>query len=510
MISTDKAPINIVWFKRDLRLSDHAPLAAACASGLPALLVYAFEPLLTNAVESDPRHWRFAWQAAHELQQRLARRGHRLYLWHGNFDERLAHLLAEQPVAELFSHQETGLKASFDRDRRVKHLCEQHGIGWREWRQDGVFRGLQGRDDWWRRWEADMQAPLVQTELSALRSVTLPEALAESLAGAPLPQAWQQRAEPFQPGGESYARRYLDSFLHRRAADYTRLLSKPEGSRHGSSRLSPYLAHGNLSLREVYQWACHLEGTKPYGREFKRFRDRLWWRSHYAQKLETEYQIQWRPINHGLSELHRPYEEKRFAAFAQGRTGFPLIDACVRCLHHNGYLNFRMRATLATFATFTLWQPMTKVAEFLAQVFLDYEPGIHYGQLQMQSGLSGYHPLRIFNPTLQAQRHDPQGDFIRRYVPELTQVPAPQIFTPWTMPPLEQQMYHCQVGLDYPAPIVDYETATQQAKDRYWALRGSEAAQAYLPTLWERHCLPGDKAKYYAGASYSEFEIRNS
>lgn len=494
--ATPTAPINLVWFKRDLRLSDHAPLAAACASLRPALLVYTFEPLLTEAPESDPRHWRFAWQALQELRQRLAQQGHRLYLWQGNFDEKLTHLLSAQPLAELFSHQETGLNASFERDRRVKRLCAQHGIRWREWRQDGVFRGLQGRDDWWQRWEADMQAPLVQPELADLQSVTLPVDLAESLAGAPLPQAWQERPAQFQPGGESYARRYLGSFLHQRAADYTRLLSKPEGSRHGSSRLSPYLAHGNLSVREVYQWARSLASEKPYGREFERFQDRLWWRSHYTQKLETEYQIQWRPINHGLSELHRPYDEARFAAFAEGRTGFPLIDACVRCLHHNGYLNFRMRAMLATFATFTLWQPMTKVAEFLAQVFLDYEPGIHYGQLQMQAGLSGYHPLRIFNPMLQAQRHDPQGAFIRRYVPELAQVPAPQIFAPWTMPLLEQQMYHCQIGRDYPAPIVDYEAATQQAKDQYWTQRSSEAAQAYLPTLWERHCLPGDKAKY--------------
>jgi deoxyribodipyrimidine photo-lyase len=497
-LASHSDPIHLVWFKRDLRLSDHAPLAAACASGRPTLLVYAFEPILIEGAESDPRHWRFAWQAAKDLQQRLAQRGHRLYLWGGNFDERLARLLAEQPVAELLSHQETGLKASFDRDRRVKRLCAQHGVRWREWRQDGVFRGIQGRNDWWQRWEADMQAPLVQPDLGSLRSVTLSADLAGTLAGDPLPPVWQERPAAFQPGGESYARRYLDSFLHQRAAAYTRLLSKPEGSRHGSSRLSPYLAHGNLSVREVYQWTRNLEGEKPYGREFERFRDRLWWRSHYTQKLETEYQIQWRPINHGLSALHRPFDEEIFAAFAQGRTGFPLIDACVRCLHHNGYLNFRMRAMLATFATFTLWQPMTKVAQFLAQVFLDYEPGIHYGQLQMQSGLSGYHPLRIFNPTLQAQRHDPQGNFIRRYVPELAQVPAPQLFTPWSIPLLEQQMYHCQVGLDYPAPIVDYEAATQRAKDHYWTLRSSEAAQAYLPILWERHCLPGDKAKYYA------------
>lgn len=492
------SPIDILWFKRDLRLSDHAPLAAACAAPRPVLLVYAFEPLLTEAAESDLRHWRFAWQGLRELQARLARRGHRLYLWHGNFDAQLARLLTEQPVAELLSHQETGLVASFRRDRAVQGLCRQHGVRWREWRQDGVFRGAQGRDDWWARWEADMQAPLTQPNLDALRSATLPEALAQALAGPALPAAWQERPPQFQPGGETYARRYLDSFLHERAAQYTRLLSKPEGSRHGSSRLSPYLAHGNLSVREVYQWARSLEGEKPYGREFARFRDRLWWRSHYMQKLETEYQLEWQPINHGLAALTRPYDEDLFAAFAAGRTGYPLIDACVRCLHHNGYLNFRMRAMLATFATFTLWQPMTRVAQFLAQVFLDYEPGLHYGQLQMQSGLSGYHPLRLFSPIIQAQRHDPQGDFIRRYVPELAQVPAPQIFTPWTMPRLEQQLYRCEVGHDYAAPVVPYEAATQSAKDRYWVIRSSEAAQAYLPTLWERHCLPGDKARYYA------------
>lgn len=493
-----KPTIDLVWFKRDLRLEDHGPLAAAARSPRPVLLCYALEPLLTDSAESDDRHWRFAYQGFQELRVRLESQGHQLYLFHRNFDEVLRDLLQAYQIEELLSHQETGLQASFARDRHVKALCQQHGIRWREWQQDGVFRGLASRDGWWARWEADMQAPLQRVDLSALQTLTLPAELVGHWVGGPLPGAWQQPAKGFQPGGSSYGWRYLQSFISERAEQYTRQLSKPAGSRLHSSRLSPYLAHGHLSVRQVYQAARDAAARYPWAREFERWHDRLWWRSHYMQKLETEYQIEWRPINHGLQSLERPLQEDVLLRFEQGQTGYPLVDACMRCLKQNGYLNFRMRAMLATFATFALWQPMTAVAQVLARLFLDYEPGLHYGQMQMQSGLSGYHPLRLFNPIIQAERHDPQGDFIRQYIPELKDVPAPQVFAPWRLSALEQGLYHCQLGHDYPHPIVDYDTATQAAKDRYWAHRQSPAAQAYLPTLWQRHCLPGDKERYQA------------
>jgi deoxyribodipyrimidine photo-lyase len=316
------------------------------------------------------------------------------------------------------------------------------------------------------------------------------------MAGPPLPEVLKQPDPAFQPGGETPARRYLQGFLEERSENYARHLSKPQLSRRSCSRLSPYLAYGNLSPREVWQWAERYKRRPGLARPLAFFQDRLWWRSHYMQKLESEWQIEERAINPALNEIDRGYDEALFRAWAEGRTGFPIVDAAMRCLHANGWLNFRLRATLATFVTFTLWQDWKAAAVHLARLFLDFEPGIHYGQFQMQAGLSGYHPLRIFNPLLQTEQHDPDGAFIHRYVPELRTVPAPLLAAPWTMTRLEQQLYHCRIGIDYPAPIVDYEAATRRARDRYWAFRQQPAVREYLPKLWQRHCLPQNIEKY--------------
>ncbi|MEM9984726.1 MAG: FAD-binding domain-containing protein, partial [Bacteroidota bacterium] len=305
-----------------------------------------------------------------------------------------------------------------------------------------------------------------------------------------------QASPRFQPGGESKARRYFASFLEERAENYTRYLSKPHLSRVGCSRLSPYIAYGNLSVREIYQRSQRHRDLKPFGTEFDRFRDRLWWRSHYIQKLESEPQLEFEPLNPGFKALSRPRDERMIRAFAEGKTGFPMIDASIRCLQANGYLNFRMRAMLATFGTFVLRQPFRPIAESLARLFLDYEPGIHFSQIQMQAGLTGYHPLRIFSPIQQGPKHDPEGVFVKTYLPELAEVPTPLIFTPWDMSEMEQQFYCCQLGRDYPAPILDYDLAVKASKSTYWTLRQSQAVQSALPALWRRHCLPENIREY--------------
>ncbi|MEM6261423.1 MAG: FAD-binding domain-containing protein [Bacteroidota bacterium] len=489
-------PISVVWFKRDLRLSDHPPLAAAIKAGRPILMVFAFEPALVESPESDVRHWRFAWQSVTEICKRLSQNGHRLYICNRNFPEVLREITGHFELKGLYSHQETGLRVSFDRDKEVKRICRKWGIPWHEWRQDGVIRGKQTRNGWWESWKADMQAPLVTPDLDQMTSVTVSDSLAQKIAGPQIPEEWQQQNPSFQPGGESFARRYFSSFVTDRAVGYTRSLSKPIASRKGCSRLSPYFAYGCISVREVYQKTQNTSEFLPFDREFIRFHERLWWRSHYIQKLETEYQIESEPINHGMKALKRPYNPQIFKAFTEGMTGYPLVDACIRCLHQNGYQNFRMRAMLATFATFILWQPMVEVSQFLAKVFLDYEPGLHYAQHQMQAGLSGYHPLRIFSPIIQAKRHDPEGTFIKQYIPELALVPPAQVATPWNLSPLEQQLYNFRIGLDYPVPIVPYEEATRKARDQYWEVRTTKAVQEYLPVLWERHCMPQDREKY--------------
>ena len=491
----------LVWLKRDLRLRDHAALAAALETNLPLLLCYFFEPSLLETEMYAPRHWRFVWESLQDMNKRLLPIGGKVHIFHEEVDVGLGKLLDTFDMQAVYAHQETGVKYTFDRDRRVKSLCEKYGITLSEFPQDGVDRGLSHRLGWEKRWETHMNADQVQVDLDRIQWLNMPDELAQNLKGSELPLAFKERHRAFQPGGETYAWKYLQSFVTQRSRQYTPHISKPEFSRKSSSRLSPYLAYGNISARQIHQFVGWHMDKVPHAKMLQHFHERLWWRSHYMQKLESNYRIEWENINRGFDALERPLDPEKYEAWAQGRTGYPMVDASMRCLIETGFMNFRMRAMLATFWCFTLEQPWQVGAEYTARLFLDFEPGIHYAQWQMQAGMSGYHTLRIYNPTTQSQRHDPSGDFVRKWVPELAEVPAPQIYEPWKMTQMEQVFYQCRIGEDYPAPIVQLERAHQVSKDRYWKIRQSPAVQSALPLIWRKHCLPDNVEKYQEAAS---------
>ncbi|MEL7120105.1 MAG: FAD-binding domain-containing protein [Bacteroidota bacterium] len=486
--------INIVWFKRDLRLRDHAPLQAAIKTGLPTILCYFFEPSLMTLPQSEYRHWRFAYESVTDLQKKLDAHQIPLYVFYDEVLPVFDQLSQLYEIKHLFSHQETGLKKTFDRDLKVKAFCKDKGIEWKEYRQDGVFRGLRRRTHWQERWEKDMNESVIQIDLAAIQSTDLPTFFTEKNQDLP-PQITQYK-EGFQQGGETFAWRYYHSFLTSRIDDYSRFLSKPELSRKSCSRISPYIAYGNISIKEIFQLAEKAKNRKSREHPIENFLSRAWWRSHYIQKLESEWELEFEPLNRGMKALDREVNPSLFEPWAEGRTGFPMIDASIRCLQQIGWLNFRMRATLGTFVTFALWQDWKAAAEVLARLFLDFEPGIHYAQFQMQAGLTGYHTLRIFNPIYQSQVHDVEGKFVKQFVPELRNVPVSLIHKPWEMTTMEQMMYKCRIGIDYPEPIVDYERVIKENKDRYWVVRQSREVRSFLPQIWDRHCLPQNVKEY--------------
>lgn len=164
-----------------------------------------------------------------------------------------------------------------------------------------------------------------------------------------------------------------------------------------------------------------------------------------------------------------------------------MVDACMRCVTSTGWLNFRMRAMLVSFASYHLWLDWRPTARHLARHFLDFEPGIHYSQFQMQSGTTGINTVRIYSPVKQAMDQDPTGTFVRRWVPELSGVPDAWIFEPHKMPGDLQILSGCRIGRDYPAPVVDHKEAVAAAKSRLFAIRSTRAARSEADAVQIRH-----------------------
>ena len=357
---------------------------------------------------------------------------------------------------------------------------------WHELPQFGVIRPITSRNGWAKAWDRAMAEPLTSA----------PHALAPLAGnwptGIPLardlglaPDLCPQR----QRGGRSAGIAALESFLGERGRDYRFRMSSPVTAFDASSRLSPHLTWGTLAMREVAQASrARLNGlrgdesaaARSWRASMISFTGRQHWHCHFMQKLEDEPRIEFENLHRAYNGLRPDVPDAdRLAAWREGRTGFPFVDACMRALAAHGWINFRMRAMLVSFASYHLWLPWRETGLHLARQFVDYEPGIHWSQVQMQSGTTGINTMRVYNPVKQGHDQDPTGVFVRRWVPELAAVPLAHLHEPWRW-----------VGagsLAYPSPIVDHVAAAAAARAALHAVRQRAGHRVTAARIAEKH-----------------------
>lgn len=456
----------VLWFKRDLRTSDHAPLAAALARG-PVIGLYIQEPGLMAQPDWDPIHGAFVRESLEDLAGDLSAAGIPFHAIHGEAVPVLRELFRTTGAVRLYAHEETGNGWTYARDLAVHDWANEAGIEFREWPNNGVVRRLGSRDGWAARWYRRMSRPL-RTPL--LEGMVDPR---------PVALDWPAGRVSSQRGGRRAAWATLESWLNDRGKAYFRQLSSPVTAFDACSRMSPYLAYGCISAREVFQTVDQFARRNPtFRRSANAFLSRLRWRDHFIQKLEDEPEIEFHNFVRAFDGMREDdFNPSYFEAWAAGMTGYPMVDACQRALTATGYLNFRMRAMIASFAAYHLWLHWRPTSLWAARAWLDYEPGIHYSQFQMQSGTTGINTIRIYNPVKQGEDHDPDGTFIRQWVPELRDVPDEWIHTPWRW----------SGTVHYPRPIVVHEDAIKLARAKLGDYRRRRTTWEQANAVQQRH-----------------------
>lgn len=489
------AKLHVIWFKRDLRIHDHAALNAACLmarrDGGTVLPLYIFEPGYWALREHSGRQFEFVRESLTDLDTALKARGSALHVCTGDVSEILSELHLKHGIASLHAHEETGLLWTYDRDKAVAAWSRRAGIPFREHIQHGVIRALNTRYGWAKKWDSFMSAPRLKAPDAisphGIEMEAWPRADDLGLAADPCPER--------QTGGRVEAVTLLKSFTATRGKNYRRAMSSPLTAFDACSRLSPHLAFGTVSMRETYQAAVKAKddhsanGRKGYAASLDSFIGRLHWHCHFIQKLEGQTSIEHQnlhPAYNGLRE-DPAYDDPKLIAWIEGQTGFPFVDACMRTLKATGWLNFRMRAMVMAFASYHLWMHWKRPAELLAARFTDFEPGIHYPQAQMQSGTTGINTARIYNPVKQSTDQDPDGIFIRRWIPELANIPTEHIHAPWDAPAHVLDTSGVELGKTYPERIVDHVIAARHAREKIYSKRASKPFAKKAAQIQDRH-----------------------
>jgi deoxyribodipyrimidine photo-lyase len=466
----------LVWFRRDLRDDDHAALHEALSRFRRVFCAFIFDTDILDALPSRyDRRVEFILESVVELDAALRAKGGGLIVRHGPVATRIVELALELDVATVFCNHDYE-PAAVLRDDAVRGALGAVGIGFESFKDQVIFEKNEVltqagkpfsvftpyRNAWLRLLEPHHLTPRSIEGLSGRLSAPPSGEAIPDLAALGFERT--NLAELRLPTGMSGAQTLWQDF-RARIDDYHQTRDFPATK--GVSYLSTHLRFGTISIRELVRFAaaCDDEGSRTWLSE-------LIWREFYQQLLWHRPDVATGNFRREFDAVEwesGPLAEQHFVAWCEARTGYPLVDAAMRQLTQTGYMHNRLRMLSASFLTKDLGIHWLRGERHFAALLNDYDLAANNGgwQWAASTGCDAQPWFRIFNPITQSEKFDQHGPFIRRYMPELAEVPDRYIHAPWKMSALEQEACGCVIGRDYPAPIVDHAQARARTLSRF-------------------------------------------
>ncbi|MDH4394611.1 MAG: FAD-binding domain-containing protein [Limnobacter sp.] len=505
--------IQLLWFKRDLRLAQNYALIRAIESAKekgPVLFLYIHEPELWASPTYSSRHQVFLRQCLDDLRNSIENCGGVLIEKVGSCIEVFSELCAKLPVSRVTAHEEITDSWGYARDKSIRLWLKDHQVEFVEVEQNNIQRGMglqRPFGDWFELASRAKQRDPRGVDLRRYLVSELPSGIAldEALQNGALPHAVLPHTAPLpcpkaQRGGETQAHAILNRFMNWDSLKaYPYSISSPNRAVNHGSRLSAHLAWGTLSHAQV---AKRINDLIAQAHETKRddvlelesaarfYLDRLQWRQGYHAHTELnpdndsqEYFAAFKAPD--AWPTHTAEYANRLRAFEQGQTGIPLIDACMACLLQTGWLNFRFRSALANFACMGLGLYWKDVGHILARLFVDFDGGaIHWSQMRIASGTGQFDQLLVYSIAKQSREQDKAAQFQKQYLPMLRQVPAEYFHDFWLRPAEELEPFGVALGshhrgANYPHPIVNPDEATATGKKWVYECRKSGPIPRY-------------------------------
>lgn len=482
--------MNIFWFRRDLRLSDNRALFE-CAKFEDYGAIYIHDVNLQSQDDFSSLHRDFIDESLNDLSNNFRDCGGYLNIYEGDSSTIFNNLIRKHKIQRVYTNSEIGSKPVRDRDFALEKLFKGQRVEWLTYQNNGVVGNLKNRDGWSEIWNKKMYKPIVGV-VNPSKTKRLKIDRSEIISSKS--NIYKVDHQKSYYGGEKNGHDQLNYFLNKSGKTYFGDISSPLKSEKSCSRLSPYITFGNLSIRQIIKATRNrqvklreIKSRDGWLKSLNAFSSRLRWHCHFIQKLEMQPNLEYTNMVRAYDGIRDNHSDILFDAWKNGKTGYPMVDACMRFLKVTGWINFRMRAMLVSFASYNLWLDWRATSKYLSKYFLDYEPGIHYNQFQMQSGVTGINSIRIYNPLKQQSDHDPDGTFVRRWCPELRNVPNEYLQYPHLMSETFQKKVGCIIGKDYSKPVVDIKLSVLKAKKIIYSIKSTPAAKQMAQNAYLLH-----------------------